>query len=78
VLLTQAARSVTGDRLTYFSGEERYVMAGAPVRITEECRETTGKILTFFRSSDRILVDGNEQIRTQTKSGSECQGPRVE
>jgi lipopolysaccharide export system protein LptA len=78
VLLQQTGRSVTGERLTYFAAEGRYVTAGTPVKINEECRETTGKILTFFRSTDRILVDGNEQIRTQTKSGGECPGPRVE
>jgi LPS export ABC transporter protein LptC len=78
VLLQLPARSVTGERLTYFADEGRYLTAGEPVKINEECRETTGRVLTFFRSTDRILVDGNEQIRTQTKSGGECQGPPVE
>ena len=40
--------------------------------IVDECgRETTGKTLTFFKATDRIVVDGNEQIRTQTKGGGE-------
>lgn len=71
-LQTPEGRKATGKRLTYFGDEERYVMTGAPVRITEECRETTGKTLTFFRSADRIIVDGNEQKRTETKGGSAC------
>jgi hypothetical protein len=25
--------------------------------------------LTFFKSTDRIIVDGNEQQRTQTRNG---------
>jgi hypothetical protein len=25
--------------------------------------------LTFFKSTDRIIVDGNEEIRTQTRNG---------
>jgi lipopolysaccharide export system protein LptA len=68
-------RTSTGSRMTYFSADERYLMLGAPVRIVEECRLTTGKTLTFFRSTDRILVDGNEEIRTQTKSGGGCPAP---
>ena len=43
--------------------------------IVDECgRETTGRTLTFFKATDRIVVDGNEQIRTQT-SGSKTNCP---
>ena len=27
---------------------------------------------TFFKVADRIIVDGNEQIRTQTRGKSNC------
>ena len=40
-----------------------------------DCQETTGKTLTFFKASDRVLVDGNEEIRTQTKGGGKCPQP---
>jgi len=66
-------RTAVGERLTYFADEERYVMSGAgtkPVKVVESCRETTGRTLTFFKSTDRIIVDGNEEIRTQTRSGT--------
>jgi LPS export ABC transporter protein LptC len=66
-------RTAVGERLTYFADDERYVMTGAgtkPVRVVDQCRETTGKTLTFFKSTDRILVDGNEERRTQTKNGA--------
>src|SRR6185503_17928390 len=65
-------RTAVGERLTYFASEERYVMSGAgtkSVRVIEGCTETTGRTLTFFKSTDRILVDGNEEIRTQTRNG---------
>jgi lipopolysaccharide export system protein LptA len=65
-------RVATGARMTYLTATERYVMSGTPVAIVEECRETTGKSLTFFRSTDTISVDGNEEIRTQTKTGKDC------
>jgi LPS export ABC transporter protein LptC len=66
-------RAATGDRLTYFADDERYLMSGGgtkPVKVVEACKETTGKTLTFFKSTDRIIVDGNEEIRTQTKNGA--------
>ncbi len=76
--LRQTGRTVTGDRLSYFGKDERYVVTGEPVKIDEECRETLGKTLTFFRSTDRIVVDGGGAYRTETKSGANCSGPRGE
>ena len=59
--------------MTYTTADERYVVTGAPVTIVDECgRETTGKTLTFVKATDTIVVDGNEQIRTQTKGGGKC------
>ncbi len=68
-------RVATGNRLTYFSEDERYLLAGAPnvgVSVVEGCRQTSGKTLTFFKSTDRIIVDGNEELRTQTKRDGPC------
>jgi lipopolysaccharide export system protein LptA len=65
----------TGDRLTYFTEDERYVMTGtavAPVCVVDPNRASTGKTLVFYRASDKVLVDGNEERRTQTKSGGAC------
>lgn len=76
VTLRTDRRVATGERMTYFAADERYLMTGAPVKIVEECRETTGKSLTFFKSTARIIVDGNEESRTQTRSGGKCPEPR--
>ena len=65
-------RAATGERLTYFAADERYLMSGVgtkSVKVVENCRETTGRTLTFFKSTDRIIVDGNEEQRTQTRNG---------
>ena len=68
-------RVATSSRLTYFAADERYVMGGDPVKVVDACdTETTGKSLTFFKSVDRIIVDGNEERRTQTKGGAKCPG----
>jgi hypothetical protein len=72
------SRVATGDRLTYFAEDERYVMTGVatvPVNIVEECRETSGRTVTFFKSAERIIVDGNEEVRTQSKRGGPCPAP---
>ena len=71
--LKEQNRTTTGARLTYTADDDHYVVTGAPVKIVDECaRETIGKTLTFLRATDRIVVDGNQQIRTQTKSGGKC------
>ncbi len=71
-------REATGASLTYDPSDARYLLVGAPVRLVEECRETTGQTLTFFRASDRILIDGNEERRTQTRGGAKCPEPRFD
>jgi lipopolysaccharide transport protein LptA len=66
-------RTVTGAHLAYSPAEDKYVVVGAPVRMTDaECKETSGKTLTFWKASDRVLVDGNNEVRTQTKGGGKC------
>ena len=74
VTLKADDRTATGARLTYFAADEKYVMTGPSVTIDEpkQCRKTTGKSLTFWRSTDRLLVDGNEEKRTQTLDGGTC------
>lgn len=66
-------RTVNGTKLSYLPADDKYVVLGAPVRMIDaDCQETTGKTLTFFKSSDRVIVDGNEEIRTQTRGGGKC------
>jgi lipopolysaccharide export system protein LptA len=75
VTLRVEMRRASGDRLTYFAEDERYVMTGtaiAPVCVVDPKRAVTGKTLVFYKSTDKLLVDGNEETRTQTKSGGAC------
>ena len=70
------SRTVTGVGLKYSPADEQYVVVGAPVKMTDaECKETSGKTLTFWRGSDRVRVDGNNEVRTQTKGGGKCAAP---
>ena len=69
--LREQNRETTGNSMVYTTADEKYVIVGAPVKIIDECqRETTGRTLTFIKSTDNIVVDGNAQIRTQTKGGN--------
>ena len=66
-------RRVSGARLLYSPDDDKYVVTGAPVKMIDaECQETSGKTLTFWKASDRVQVDGNNEVRTQTKGGGKC------
>lgn len=63
-------RRVTGATLNYTQSQEMYVVTGAPVKMVDaNCEETSGKTLTFWKASERVLVDGNNEVRTETKGG---------
>ena len=62
-------RKASGATLVYRPADERYEISGAPGRFIDECNESAGKTLTFFRSSDRVIIDGNEEVRTETRGG---------
>ncbi len=69
-------RTVTGARLSYVPADEKYVVTGAPVTMIDaECQEMSGKTLTFFRASDKVQLDGNDEVRSQTKGGGKCVPP---
>lgn len=74
VALRNDSRKITGTRVTYTADDQRYVVTGSPVTINDECdRETKGRTLTYNRAADTIVIDGNQQTRTQTKGGAKCQ-----
>ncbi len=69
--LKEQNRETTGNSMVYTPDDEKYVVVGTPVKIVDECqRETVGRTLTFIKSTNNIVVDGNSQIRTQTKGGN--------
>ena len=75
VTLRVGAKRASSEQLKYLAKDGSYELAGsarAPVSVVESCRATTGKTLIFYGSTDRILVDGNQEIRTQTKGGGPC------
>jgi lipopolysaccharide export system protein LptA len=69
--LREQNRETKGSKMIYTTDNETYVITGAPVKIVDQCqRETVGRTLTFNKGTDSVVVDGNSQIRTQTKGGT--------
>jgi LPS export ABC transporter protein LptC len=68
--LREQNRKTTGERLTYTTSNETYVVTGLPVTILDECgRPTEGQKLTFVQATDTVNIDGGTEARTQTKGG---------
>ena len=70
VVIAQSARRATGETLTYFASEDKFVLAGGPPSIFDAERgQITGDSLTFFRHDDRVLVEGgaNSPVITKTR-----------
>ncbi len=67
--VTLDKRRGSGTTLVYRPATERYEITGSPGRFIDECNESAGKTLTFFKSSDRVIIDGNEEVRTETRGG---------
>jgi lipopolysaccharide export system protein LptA len=69
--LREQNRETKGSKMIYTTANETYVITGTPVKIVDQCkRETIGRTLTFNKGTDSVVVDGNSQIRTQTKGGN--------
>jgi len=69
--LREQNRETKGSKMVYTTDNETYVITGTPVKIVDQCqRETVGRTLTFNKGTDSVIVDGNSQIRTQTKGGT--------
>ena len=75
VRMRDASRTAFGDRLTFVTADGRYLMVGSPVKIEADCRETTGRTLTFYKSTTNIIVEPNDEFRTQVKSIPKCGEP---
>jgi lipopolysaccharide transport protein LptA len=66
-------RTITGVHLSYSPADDKYIVTGAPVKMIDaDCQESSGKTLTFWKASDRVVIDGNNEVRTQTKGGGKC------
>jgi lipopolysaccharide export system protein LptA len=69
VVVTQPTRRATGDKLTYTSEDDRFILTGGPPSIFDAERgKITGVSLTLFRGDDRVIVDGNSSLPAVTNT----------
>jgi lipopolysaccharide export system protein LptA len=69
VVVAQAKRKAEGERLVYTAAEDKFVMTGgSPSIFDAEQGKITGVSLTFYRHDDRVLVEGNDQSPTVTRT----------
>ena len=69
VVITQPGRKATGERLTYTSSDDKFVMSGGiPSIFDAERGKITGVSLTFFRHDARVLVEGSSASPAVTQT----------
>lgn len=66
VEVEQGVRRATGSHGTYSPGTETMVLVGDKVVLKNPGQEVQGRSLTFRVGDDTILIDGREQVRTET------------
>jgi LPS export ABC transporter protein LptC/lipopolysaccharide transport protein LptA len=74
--VTFGPRKASGARATYVPGEGTLTIVGDKVRMKDPEQEIEGRSLTLHLGDDRILVDGQEQVRTQTIIRGRKEPPR--
>ncbi|HVQ29524.1 MAG TPA: LPS export ABC transporter periplasmic protein LptC [Vicinamibacteria bacterium] len=65
VEVEQGERHATGTQGTYTPENETMVLVGEKVTFKDPGQQLEGRTLTFHLGDDRILVDGQEQVRTE-------------
>jgi LPS export ABC transporter protein LptC/lipopolysaccharide transport protein LptA len=64
--VTYGARTASGAKATYAPGAGTLTIVGEKVRMKDPEQEVEGRSLTLHMADDRLLIDGQEQVRTQT------------
>ncbi|HWR35634.1 MAG TPA: LPS export ABC transporter periplasmic protein LptC [Clostridia bacterium] len=69
VVIQQAKRRATGDRLVYSTTDGRFVLTGGPPVIVDAERGTVrGDSLTFYSRDDKVVIEGKDASRTVTRT----------
>ena len=69
-------RKASGAVATYAPVAGTLTIVGEKVRMKDPEQEVEGRSLTLHLADDRILVDGQEQVRTQTIIRGRKEPPR--
>jgi lipopolysaccharide transport protein LptA len=66
VQVEQGERKAKGQRATYDPRGGTMALVGEPVDLVDPRQHVQGRAVTFNLGDDRVVVDGQEQARTQT------------
>jgi LPS export ABC transporter protein LptC/lipopolysaccharide transport protein LptA len=75
VQVEQGDRKAQGARATYDPRAGTMALVGEPVTLVDPRQEVQGRAVTFNLGDDRVVVDGQEQARTQTVIRSRREPP---
>ena len=76
VQVEQGERKAQGVRATYDPRAGTMALEGEPVTLVDPRQHVQGRAVTFNLGDDRVVVDGQEQARTQTVIRSRREPPR--
>jgi lipopolysaccharide export system protein LptA len=76
VEVTQGTRHATGRLGTYTPADRMMLLVGNPVVLTDAKQRTTGRSVAFSVGGDRIIVDGQEEARTESVFEQGLGGPQ--
>jgi LPS export ABC transporter protein LptC/lipopolysaccharide transport protein LptA len=76
VQVEQGERKAQGARATYDPRAGTMALEGEPVTLVDARQHVQGRAVTFNLGDDRVVVDGQEQARTQTVIRSRREPPR--
>ncbi len=69
VVIQEAGRRATGEKLVYTASDGKFVLTGGPPTVTDPDRGTLrGDSLTFYSHDDRVVVESNGSSRTVTRT----------
>jgi len=66
VEVQQGTRKAVGTRGTYTPYAETFVLVGDKVTVSDPSRQAEGRSLIFHVGDDRTLIDGQEEVRTES------------
>jgi lipopolysaccharide transport protein LptA len=76
VEVAQGTRQATGRLGTYTPADHMMVLVGDQVVLTDAKRQTKGRSVAFSIGGDRVIVDGQEEARTESTFQQGMGGPR--
>lgn len=75
VVVEEGSRRGSGTRGVYTPADRTMVLTGPNVTLTEPGRTVQGRSVTFRAGDEKVLVDGREQVRTETVFKGDAEAP---